>query len=210
MVLFLTDRKGFMTINITKAVRKRIRTRKPGWVFTPREFVRFGTRAAIDQALSRLQRRGEIRRLARGVYELPRIHPRIGTLAPSPESVAQAVAARTHSHILVSGAKALNLLGLSTQVPVQSLYLTEGPSRTVKIGNQTVTLKHVAPSKMLGADTEAGIVLQAVRSYGQKRMHEIPVEALAGKLPRAVKSAVKRLAPAAPAWTHPVLQQITA
>jgi hypothetical protein len=110
----------------------------------------------------------------------------------------------------VSGAKALNLLGLFTQVPVQSLYLTEGPSRTARIANQTVTLKHVAPSKMLGAGTKAGIVLQAVRSYGQKRMHEIPVEALAGKLPRAVKSAVKRLAPAAPAWTHPVLQQVTA
>jgi predicted transcriptional regulator of viral defense system len=210
MLLFLTDRKGFMTINITKAVRKRIRARKPGWVFTPREFVRLGTRAAIDQALSRLQRRGEIRRLARGVYELPRIHPRIGTLAPSPESVAQAVAARTHSHILVSGAKALNLLGLSPQVPVQNLYLTEGPSRTVKIGNQTVTLKHVAPSKMLGAGTEAGIVLQAVRSYGQKRVHEIPVRALAEKLPRTVKSAVQRLTAAAPAWAHPALQQITA
>jgi predicted transcriptional regulator of viral defense system len=199
-----------MTTNITKAVKKKIRARKPGWVFTPREFAGLGTRAAIDQALSRLQRRGEIRRLAQGVYEFPRVHPRIGTLAPSPESVAQAVAARTHSHILVSGAKALNLLGLSTQVPVQNLYLTEGPSRTVKIGNQTVTLKHVAPSKMLGAGTEAGIVLQAVRSYGQKRVHEIPVRALAEKLPRTVKSAVQRLTAAAPAWTHSVLQQITA
>ena len=206
----IPDRKAFVTTNITNAVKKRIRAKKPGWVFTPREFVGLGTRAAIDQALSRLQRRGEIRRLARGVYEFPRVHPRIGTLAPSPESVAQAVAARTHSHLLVSGAKALNLLGLSTHVPVQNLYLTEGPSRTVKIGNQTVTLKHAASSKMLGAGTEAGIVLQAVRSYGQKRVHEIPVQALAGKLPRAVKSAVKRLAVAAPAWTHPVLQQITA
>jgi predicted transcriptional regulator of viral defense system len=113
-----------MTTNITKAVKKRIRTKKPGWVFTPREFVGLGTRAAIDQALSRLQRRGQIRRLTRGVYEFPRVHPRIGTLAPSPESVAQAVAARTHGHILVSETKALNLLGLSTQVPVQNLYLT--------------------------------------------------------------------------------------
>jgi Family of unknown function (DUF6088) len=93
---------------------------------------------------------------------------------------------------------------------MQNLYLTEGPSRTVKIGNQTVTLKHVAPSKMLGAGTEAGIVLQAVRSYGQKRVHEIPVQTLAEKLPRTVKSAVQRLTAAAPAWTHPVLQQITA
>src|SRR6202521_1800534 len=100
-----------MTTNITKAVKKRIHSRKPGWVFTPRKFVGLGTRAAIDQALSRLPRRGEIPRLAQGIYEFPRIHPRIGTLAPSPESVAEAVAARTPSHILASGATALDLLG---------------------------------------------------------------------------------------------------
>jgi hypothetical protein len=111
---------------------------------------------------------------------------------------------------MVTGAKAANLLGLSTQVPIQNLFLTEGPSRTVRVGQQTVSLRHVAPSKLLGAGTEAGIVLQAVRSYGQKRIREIPVEALADKLPRAVKSAVKRLAVAAPAWTQPVLHQITA
>jgi hypothetical protein len=179
-------------------------------VFTPKEFTEFGGRAAVDQALSRLQRRGQIRRLARGIYEFPRVHPRIGILAPSLEAVAKAVAARTHSRIMVSGAKALNLLGLSTQVPVQNLFLTEGPSRTVRIGNQTITLKHVAPSKMIGAGTEAGVVIQAVRSLGQKGIREIPVKALAERLPRPVKSAIKRLVPAAPAWSQPVLRQITA
>ena len=197
-----------MTTNITKAIKKRIHASKPGWIFTPREFVRFGARAAIDQALSRLQRRGEIRRLARGIYEYPKVHPRIGLLSPSPEAVAKAVAAKTGSRILVSGPKAQNLLGLSIQVPRQNLYLTEGPSRILQIGGQTITLKHVAPSKLLGAGTQAGTVLQAVRSYGQKRIHEIPVKFLAERLPRAVKSEVRRLAPFAPGWSQPVLNQI--
>src|SRR5216684_6344308 len=205
MLLFLTVGKGFMTTNITKAIKKKIRAGKPGWVFTPREFVRFGTRAAIDQALSRLQRRGEIRRLARGIYEYPKVHPRIGVLSPSPEAIAQAMAERTGSRIMVSGAKAANLLGLSTQVPMQNLFLTEGPSRTIRIGNQTVLLKHVAPSKMLGAGTEAGIVIQAVRSLGKKGVNEIPIHELAKRLPRPVKTAVKRLASAAPTWSQPVL-----
>ncbi len=196
--------------NTTNAVWRRIRAKHRGWVFTPREFTGLGHRAAVDQSLSRLQRRGTIRRLARGIYEYPRIHPRIGVLSPSPEAVAKAMAARTGSRIIVSGPKALNLLGLSTQVPVQNLYLTEGPSRTVRIGTQTVTLKHAAPSKILGAGTEAGTVIQAVRSYGQKGIHEIPVQTLAKRLPRQVKAAVKRLAPAAPAWSQPVLSQITA
>jgi predicted transcriptional regulator of viral defense system len=196
--------------NTTKSVWRKIRAKHRGWVFTPREFATLGSRAAIDQTLSRLHRAGKIRRLARGIYEFPRVHPRIGVLSPSAEAVAKAVAARTHSRITISGATALNLLGLSTQVPVQNLYLTEGPSRTVRIGNQTVTLKHVAPSKIIGAGTEAGIIIQAVRSLGQKRISEIPTQALAKRLPRLVKAAVKRLALAAPAWSQPVLRQITA
>ena len=198
-----------MTASTINAILKRIRAKHRGWVFTPRQFAGLGTRAAIDQALSRLQRSGQIRRLTRGVYEFPKIHPKIGVLSPSPEAIAKALAERTGSRIMVSGAKAANLLGLSTQGPMQNLFWTEGPSRTVRIGNQTVTLKHVAPSKMIGAGTEAGIVIQAVRSLGKKGVQEIPVLTLAKQLPRPVKRAVRRLTPAAPAWSQPVLNQIS-
>jgi hypothetical protein len=199
-----------MRTNTTNAILRKIRAKRRGWVFTPKQFAHLGTRAAVDQALSRLSRSGEIRRLARGIYEFPKIHPRIGVLSPSPEAIAQAMAERTGSRIMVSGAKAANMLGLSTQVTMQNLFLTEGPSRTIRIGNQTVALKHVAPSKMLGAGTEAGIVIQAVRSLGRKGVHEIPVHTLAKRLPRPVKRAVKRLAAAAPAWSRPVLNEISA
>ena len=198
-----------MTASTINAILKRIRAKHRGWVFTPRQFAGLGTRAAIDQALSRLQRSGQIRRLTRGVYEFPKIHPKIGVLSPSPEAIAKALAERTGSRIMVSGAKAANLLGLSTQVPLQNLFWTEGPSRTIRIGNQTVALKHVAPSKMIGAGTEAGIVIQAVRSLGKKGVQEIPVLTLAKQLPRPVKRAVRRLTPAAPAWSQPVLNQIS-
>lgn len=199
-----------MALSTTKAILKRIRAKHRGAVFTPRQFTDLGTRAAVDQALSRLQHSGQIRRLARGVYEFPKIHPKIGVLSPSPEAIAKAVAERTGSRIAVSGAKAANLLGLSTQVPMQNVFWTEGPSRTIRIGNQTVTLKHVAPSKMIGAGTEAGVVIQAVRSFGKKGVHEIPVHTLTKRVPRSVKTALKRLAPAAPAWSQPVLNQISA
>jgi len=194
----------------TSTILKRIRAKHRGFVFTPKEFAHLGTRAAVDQALSRLQRSGQIRRLTRGVYEFPKIHPMIGLLSPSPEAVAKAIANRSASRITVSPAKAANLLGLSTQVPVQNVFWTEGPSRTIRIGNQTVSLKHVAPSKMIGAGTEAGIVIQAVRSLGKEGIHEIPVHSLAKRLPSPVKRAVQRLVPAAPAWSQPVLNQISA
>jgi len=193
----------------TNAILKRIRAKHRGFVFTPKEFTHLGTRAAVDQALSRLQRSGQIRRLTRGVYEFPRIHPKIGLLSPSPEAVAKAIAKRSATRITVSPVKAANLLGLSTQVPVQNVFWTEGRSRTIRIGNQTVSLKHVAPSKMIGAGTEAGIVIQAVRSLGKEGIHEIPIRSLAKRLPRPVKRAVQRLVPAAPAWSQPVLNQIS-
>src|SRR5437588_6442712 len=199
-----------MPTSTTNAILKRIRAMHRGSAFTPRQFARLGTRAAVDQALSRLQRSGKIRRLTRGVYEFPKIHPRIGVLSPSPEAVAKAMAERTGSRITISGAKAANLLGLSTQVPMQNVFWTEGPSRTIRIGNQTVALKHVAPSKMIGAGTEAGVVIQAVRSLGKEGLHEIPVHALARQIPRPVKRAVRRLVPTAPAWSQPVLNQISA
>lgn len=192
----------------TRTILKRIRGKQRGWVFTPKEFRDVGPRTAVDQALSRLQHSGTIRRLARGIYEFPRIHPRIGVLSPSAEAVAKAVAARTNSRIHVSQAKAANLLGLSTQVPAQNIFLTEGPSRTVKIGNQTIVLKHAAFSQMIGAGTEAGIVIQAIRAFGPNGAKEIPVAAISEKLPATVKSEIKRLLPAAPVWAQPVLNRI--
>jgi hypothetical protein len=138
------------------------------------------------------------------------MHPKIGLLSPSPEAVAKAMAQRSGCRITVSGARAANLLGLSTQVPMQNVFWTEGPSRTARIGNQTVVLKHVSPSKMIGAGTEAGMVIQAVRSLGKEGVHEIPVQSLAKQFPRRLKRAVRRLTPAAPAWSHPVLNQISA
>jgi predicted transcriptional regulator of viral defense system len=199
-----------MPSSAMNAIRKKIWAKHRGWVFSAKEFASLGPRTAVDQALFRLQRSGEIRRIARGVYEYPKVHPRIGVLSPSPESVAMAVAAKTNSRVMISGATAANLLGLSTQVPSQNLFLTDGRSRSLRIGNQLVVLKHVAPSKMIGAGTEAGVVIQAVRFLGHNGIEEIPVETLSKKIPVSVKTEIKRLAPGAPAWLQPTLARLAA
>ena len=191
-------------------IRKKIWAKHRGWVFSAKEFASLGPRTAVDQALFRLQRSGEIRRIARGIYEYPKVHPRIGVLSPSPEAVARAVAARTNSRVMISGAKAANLMGLSTQVPSQNLFLTDGRSHSIRIGNQLVVLKHVAPSKMIGAGTEAGVVIQAVRFLGRRGIGEIPVESLSKKIPVSVKAEIKRLAPGVPVWLQPALARLSA
>src|SRR5258708_20201952 len=111
---------------------------------------------------------------------------------------------------MISRAKAAILLGISTQVPVQNLFLTEGPSRTVRIGNQTVALKHVAPSKMIGAGTEAGVVIQAVRAPRQKGGPEISIHSLSKHLPPPLKKTLRPLIPTSPGCPHPPLNHTTA
>lgn len=104
----------------------------------------------------------------------------------------------------------LALASRAQQKPKLAEIILDKDGGEMTVGNQTVSLKHVAPSKMIGAGTEAGIVIQAVRSLGEKGVHEIPVHTLAKRLPGTVKRAVKRLTPTAPAWSQAVLNQITA
>jgi predicted transcriptional regulator of viral defense system len=194
--------------SLMQTIRRTIRAKRRGWVFTPKAFTGMGSRAAVDQALSRLGRKGEIRRLAHGLYEFPRVHPRIGVLSPSPDAIAEALAAKTQSHIMMSGARAANLLGLSPQVPARNIFLTNGRSRTIQVGHQQVVLQHVAPSKMLGVGTEAGLVIQALRSLGASHVGEAAVDSVSEKLPASVKAEIKRLAPGAPGWLQPTLTQL--
>ena len=105
-------------------------------------------------------------RLAQGLYYYPRVHKKLGILAPNPDDVAAALAAKTGSRVQISGARAANLLGLTDQVPAQLVYLTDGPAHRVKIGAQTIQLKPARPSRFPGAGTPAGLALQAIRAVG--------------------------------------------
>ena len=148
-------------------VLKRVRGHGLGFVFTAKDFLDLGDRPAVDQVLSRLARGGDIRRLDRGVYDLPRSHPKIGPLWPSADAVADAVARQTDSHIKKSGAFAANALGLSTQVPAHADYLTDGPSRKVRVGNLDVVLRRGNRIDMLLPDTAAGLAIVALRYLGR-------------------------------------------
>ena len=124
--------------NIEKTLLKRIRGSGSGSVFVPSQFLDLGTQAAIDKALSRLTANGTIRRFTRGVYDYPKTHPKIGLLSPAPDAVAKAIAGRDHTTLQPTGAYTANLLGLFEQVPARIVYLTDGPSRGIRIGKMTI------------------------------------------------------------------------
>ena len=122
-------------------ILRRIQSRKRGWVFTPDSFTDLGTRQAVDLALMRHRDSGLIRQLARGLYDYPKTDPQLGPLQPSTDDIVSALAGRDATRLQPSGAYAANLLGLSTQVPMKVVYLTDGRTRTVQIGKRQIILK---------------------------------------------------------------------
>lgn len=137
--------------SVYEKLRRQVERRGYGTVFVTREFLELGSRAAVDEALSRLAKEEVIRRLGHGLYDYPRLHPTLGTVPADPDQVAAALARRTGSRLQSAGARAANALGLSTQVPARAVYLTDGRRRTVQIGGQTVEMRHAAPRSLAGA-----------------------------------------------------------
>lgn len=193
--------------SVPDQIMKRARGGGRGGVFTPSDFLDMAGRAAVDQALSRLARRGKLRRLARGLYDFPKTHPKLGQLSPALDDVAQALARETGSQVQIAGARAANALGLSTQVPAKSIYLTDGPSRRVVLGNRVVDLRHASPKHLIAPGSPAGTVVQALRHLGRVRAIDV-VHVAARRLSASDKKTLASSAVQAPAWMRPTLVSI--
>ncbi len=175
---------------------------------TQNAFLDLGTRAGVDKALSRLATSGRIRRLARGIYEYPRQHAELGMLAPDIEKVAKAVAGRHRIRLQPSGAYATNLLGLSEQVPARVVFLTDGPSRTVKIGRQEIQLRRTTPRNMATAGRLSGLLMQAFRHLGKEHITRQRMEHLKRTLPAKERQKLLKDLRFAPAWMHPLFREL--
>jgi len=194
---------------LTEKIQSRLRTREEGHVFVTGDFLDLGTRAAVDQALSRLARQGAIRRIGRGIYDRPRVNARLGVaLSPAPEEVANAIASSGASRLQVAGAQAANALGLSTQVPARIVYLTDGTPRTVRVGNQTLVFRHTSPRNMATAGRTSGTVIQALRHLGKKHVDEEVIQRLRKSLSANEKAMLKTDRLYAPGWMQPIFDQI--
>ena len=119
-----------------------------GWVFTPGDFLSIAGPRWVSMALTRLTRKGIIRQLARGLYDYPNRDPQLGFLAPSIEAVGKALASRHAIRLQPSGGYAANLLGLSEQVPMKVVFLTDGINRRVQIGKLQIQFKRTSPRNM--------------------------------------------------------------
>ena len=180
-----------------------------GWCFTPRDFLAFGNMDTIRKTLSRLQKSGFIRKVGRALYDYPREHEKIGTMPPDIEQVAKAIARRDNIKILPSGAYAANLLGLSDQVPAKVVYLTDGVTRKVKVGNTNLIFRKTTPKNMATAGSPVGLIIQALKNLGKTHVDDIVVERLRSRIPKKDWAMIRKNSKYAPDWIRKVMFQVT-
>jgi hypothetical protein len=171
-------------------------------VFTPKRFLDLGSRNAVDQALFRLSQHGTIRKISRGLYDYPKQHPQIGLLNPDPDAVAKAISEKDEIRLQPSGAFAVNRLGLSQQVPAKMVYLTDGPEKSVRVGNQTIQLRRTTPKNMATAGSTSGLVIQAFRYLGKEGVTSNHIATLRRALSADDRTRLMKDRIYAPAWMH--------
>lgn len=187
-----------------------VRRRGRGKVYTSKDLLHLGSRAAIDQTLSRLVKAGQLQRLTRGLYYYSKTNSRLGiVVGPSADEIAGALARQTGSRIAPSGALAANQLGLSTQVPAKHIYLTDGRSREVRVGNQVFALKHVAPKELPLASPMSAAVFQALRYLGVGSIDEEVIVRLRHRLSAKQQRELLQDARYTTGWIADIVRKIT-
>ena len=196
--------------SIDSSLLRRIFAKSRGWVFTPNHFNDLGSRNAIASALKRHKKSGIIRQLARGIYDYPVQHPVLGTVAPSADAIARALVGRDAIRLQPAGAYAANVLGLSDQVPMKIVFLTDGASRRVKLGQREIILKHTTPRNVATAGRQSGTVIQALRHLGQHHVDDKVLSILRRQLNADDKARLLKDLKYAPAWVANILQRLAA
>ncbi len=193
------------------AIRQYLKRLEAGTVVTPAELVhaRLGSEEAVRQALRRLTSAGEVRRLSKGYYDIPRVNPRIGVLSPTPEAIIAAHARKTGATIERPELDAANRLGLTTQVVARPIYRTNLFPRELKIGGQTIRLKTAGPRSLARDTNPSELVIDALQAMGKANITEREVAKVREFVrEHGLEKKLRQRARRAPSWMLPIIDDI--
>lgn len=194
---------------IEQKLLSRIYGRGRGWAFTKIDFVADFGEANIHQALSSLAKAGTIRRVCHGAYDYPRYSELLGqVLSPDIDQVAQALARKFNWRIQSSGDAALNLLGLSTQVPGRWVYLSDGPSRQYEIGNHALAFKKSVLKDVGFKYRESGLIVQALKALGKEHVDQGVVDSIRLRLDLKSCENILKDTRAVTGWIYQTIKQV--
>ena len=187
-------------INIRKAGK--------GTLFFIESFITYGNPEAVKKALQRLVNTGELERVATGIYVRPQTDSVIGKLTPGIEEIAKAIAKRDKARIVPTGLYALNRLGLSTQVPLNVVYLTDGTARKVRIGNRTITFKKTTPKNVAAVGEISRLVIQALRTIGKDKVTDDEIKHIQTLLSKEKPTRLQHDIRLAPVWIREIMMPV--
>ena len=195
--------------SVENKILKRIRGRGRGSVVFQSEFAEFGSPAAIKSAFHRLYTDGTLIRLAQGIYYYPKFEKELGmgVIYPSVEQIAEAIAKRDRVKIVPTGVYALNKLGISEQVPMNVVFITNGAPRRIQVGGRKgILLRHSSSGKMFAYKSELMmLVMSAMREIGQASITEEHISKIKEYMNQVGDVEFAHDIKLAPAWIRKIL-----
>ena len=176
-------------------------------MYFPEDFSEYGSAGAIRIALHRLVTNNEIRRVAQGIYVRPKISQLVGEVMPTAEEVAKEIAKRDRARIIPTGSYALNALGLSTQVPLKLVFLTDGAPRTVKVGKRTISFKKTTPRNLSVKGKISALVIQALKAIGNRKVSKEEEKLIIRQLHSEDEKLLKHDIKLAPEWIANIMRK---
>jgi len=190
-------------------VKRRICSAEKGSIFIPSDFFDITDALKVNVSLSRLKNENIIRRILRGVYEYPEYNDFLGEfIAPSPDKVAHALARNYGWTIVPCGDTALNLLGLSTQVPAVWSYVSDGTYKNYEFDKITITLKRTTNKEVSKISYKTALVIQALKALGKEKINDTVIKKISSGLNNDEKKNMLTEAKYATAWIYETIKEV--
>ena len=188
--------------SIHSQLEDKILSLKKGAIVFVSDFAEFGTAENVKKVLLRLEKKQLLVRLAHGIYLYPKIDKELGILYPSTESIAEAIAKRDKIRIIPTSIYALQQLGISTQIPMNVIYLTDGAPRKIKVGKRTITFKKTVPKNLAIKDKILTNIVQGLKELGKENITDEVKQKINQALEKVPVKALKEEILNAPVWVR--------
>jgi len=195
-----------MNYTIEYKILTKIKKAGRGTLFFCDNFASFGSAETVRRTLNRLVESGDIDRVAAGIFVRPKVDKIIGKITPKIEDIADAIARRNKAKIVPTGAYALNRLGLSTQVPMKIVYLTDGSARNIKVGNYIISFIRTSPKNVAAIGKISRLAIQALKCIGKENIRQEEIEQIQNALLKEKKTYLEHDLRIAPAWIKEIIR----
>ena len=196
-----------MAESIENSILGKIKKAKRGSLFFTEDFLRFGTAKAISKALERMEDTQQVTRIARGIYTRLDTDAILGEIKPSAEAITYAIAKRDKARIVPTGVLALNALGLSTQMPMNLVYLTDGAARKIILGKRKIIFKKTVPKNLSAIGKISSLCIQALKEIGKNNVTEQEKEIIIKHLKNEEQSRLEHDIRLAPEWVRIIMRE---